>query len=59
MGTGPGANHYWRERLPSYAGKLEETETGISKGLLGEVRGHRAGRTPGILGHCGPAGSKS
>ena len=22
MGPGPGANRYWRERLPSYAGKL-------------------------------------
>jgi len=51
MGAGSGANRYWRERLPSYAGKLQEAETGISEGLLGEVRGHRAGRTPGFLCH--------
>ena len=51
MGAGSGANRYWRERLTSYPGKLEETETGIAECLLGEVRGHRAGRTPGILCH--------
>ena len=53
MGAGPGANHYGRERLPSEAGKLEKTQAGIAEGLLGEVRGHRAGRTPGnpLKGH--------
>src|SRR5215204_6541579 len=42
MRTGPGANHYWRERLPSYAEKLEEGETGIPKGLA-----WRGARPPG------------
>lgn len=47
MGSSPGANHYWRGRLPSAEGDLEETGARIPKGVLGEVRGDRAGRTPG------------
>ena len=59
MGPRPGANRYRRERLPSHAGNSEQTETGVAEGLLGEVRGDRAGRTPVRESHCGPAGSRS
>src|SRR5919112_370843 len=51
------ANRYCRRRLAKEEGNMEQTGTGTTKGLLGEVRGDRAGRTPGNL-HCGPAGSK-
>ena len=41
------ANRYWRARLAKSKGNDEETGAMTAKGLIGEVRGDRAGRTPG------------
>lgn len=46
MRSSPGANRYWRGRLPSHQWSAEEAGTAITGSMLREVRGDRAGRTP-------------
>jgi hypothetical protein len=46
MRPGSCANRYWCGRLPGHQGGTEQAGTTITKEVLGEVRGDRAGRTP-------------
>jgi hypothetical protein len=47
MGPGSCANRYWNERLAGNEGSTNEADAAVAGCLLREVRGDRAGRTPG------------
>lgn len=47
MRPGSCANRYGYERLAGNEGYTNRTDAAVAGGVLGEVRGDRAGRTPG------------